>query len=348
MEAPVSAQRRPRARRGRGRWTCSPGSASRTRPTPTRGGCPAASSSGSRSPARSRCEPKIVLFDEPTSALDPELVGEVLDVMRDLARGGTTMIVVTHEIGFAREVADTVVFMDDGRIVEQGPPGRGARPPPARPHPRVPRPRSLTQEESCEHGTSAAAAARAGLALAACGTPDAEKTAASTDAGGVQINLAPDQKRVRAEKVDAIAAKVPEAIRGRRQARRRRERAGLAAAGVPRRRRPHHHRRRARHRPARRRRARAGARPAADVVGEPVPRRPSRTRTTWASRTSPSPRSARTTTTSPPTGSTRSVGRWRRRAGSRRSRSRPTSPGSTSRWAPARTRSRCCCAGTNS
>ncbi|WP_433533531.1 amino acid ABC transporter ATP-binding protein [Micromonospora sp. CA-263727] len=69
-------------------------------------------------------EPKVVLFDEPTSALDPELVGEVLDVMRDLARGGTTMIVVTHEIGFAREVADTVVFMDDGRVVEQGPPRR--------------------------------------------------------------------------------------------------------------------------------------------------------------------------------------------------------------------------------
>ncbi|MEU6104779.1 amino acid ABC transporter ATP-binding protein [Streptomyces flaveolus] len=68
-------------------------------------------------------EPKLLLFDEPTSALDPELVGEVLDVIKDLARQGTTMIVVTHEIGFAREVADTVVFMDDGRIVEQGPPG---------------------------------------------------------------------------------------------------------------------------------------------------------------------------------------------------------------------------------
>ncbi|WP_307717897.1 amino acid ABC transporter ATP-binding protein [Streptomyces sp. V4I23] len=67
-------------------------------------------------------EPKLLLFDEPTSALDPELVGEVLDVIRDLARQGTTMIVVTHEIGFAREVADTVVFMDDGRIVEAGPP----------------------------------------------------------------------------------------------------------------------------------------------------------------------------------------------------------------------------------
>ncbi|MFE0682129.1 amino acid ABC transporter ATP-binding protein [Streptomyces sp. NPDC058961] len=67
-------------------------------------------------------EPKLLLFDEPTSALDPELVGEVLDVIKDLAASGTTMIVVTHEIGFAREVADTVVFMDDGAIVEQGPP----------------------------------------------------------------------------------------------------------------------------------------------------------------------------------------------------------------------------------
>ncbi|GAA3082822.1 amino acid ABC transporter ATP-binding protein [Streptosporangium carneum] len=69
-------------------------------------------------------EPKVILFDEPTSALDPELVGEVLDVVKDLARSGTTMIVVTHEIGFAREVADTVVFMDDGRVVEQGPPSQ--------------------------------------------------------------------------------------------------------------------------------------------------------------------------------------------------------------------------------
>jgi polar amino acid transport system ATP-binding protein len=68
-------------------------------------------------------EPKLLLFDEPTSALDPELVGEVLDVIRDLAAQGTTMIVVTHEIAFAREVADRVVFMADGRIVEQGPPG---------------------------------------------------------------------------------------------------------------------------------------------------------------------------------------------------------------------------------
>jgi polar amino acid transport system ATP-binding protein len=67
--------------------------------------------------------PKLMLFDEPTSALDPELVGEVLEVMRGLAADGMTMIVVTHEIGFAREVCDQVVFMDDGVIVEQGRPG---------------------------------------------------------------------------------------------------------------------------------------------------------------------------------------------------------------------------------
>jgi general L-amino acid transport system ATP-binding protein len=67
-------------------------------------------------------EPKVMLFDEPTSALDPEMVGEVLDVMRDLARGGMTMLVVTHEMGFAREVADRVTFMDGGQIVEEGRP----------------------------------------------------------------------------------------------------------------------------------------------------------------------------------------------------------------------------------
>ncbi|MCW2536285.1 MAG: transporter related protein [Modestobacter sp.] len=67
-------------------------------------------------------EPKLMLFDEPTSALDPELVGEVLDVMRGLAADGMTMIVVTHEMGFAREVGDTLVFMDEGRVVEAGDP----------------------------------------------------------------------------------------------------------------------------------------------------------------------------------------------------------------------------------
>ena len=67
-------------------------------------------------------EPKLMLFDEPTSALDPELVGEVLDVMRELAAEGMTMMVVTHEMGFAREVGDRLVFMDGGVVVEQGPP----------------------------------------------------------------------------------------------------------------------------------------------------------------------------------------------------------------------------------
>jgi ABC-type polar amino acid transport system ATPase subunit len=67
-------------------------------------------------------EPKLMLFDEPTSALDPEMIREVLDVMRDLARDGMTMAVVTHEMGFAREVGDRIVFIDEGRIVEEAPP----------------------------------------------------------------------------------------------------------------------------------------------------------------------------------------------------------------------------------
>lgn len=67
-------------------------------------------------------KPKVMLFDEPTSALDPEMVGEVLDVMRSLAGEGMTMVIVTHEMGFAREVGDRVLFVDDGRILEQGTP----------------------------------------------------------------------------------------------------------------------------------------------------------------------------------------------------------------------------------
>ena len=67
-------------------------------------------------------DPEVMLFDEPTSALDPEMVGEVLEVMKELAREGMTMVVVTHEMGFAREVADRVIFMADGRIVEEGTP----------------------------------------------------------------------------------------------------------------------------------------------------------------------------------------------------------------------------------
>jgi len=67
-------------------------------------------------------DPKVMLFDEPTSALDPEMIGEVLDVMKTLAKEGMTMVVVTHEMGFAREVADRVIFMDEGAIVEVGTP----------------------------------------------------------------------------------------------------------------------------------------------------------------------------------------------------------------------------------
>ena len=80
-------------------------------------------------------DPKLMLFDEPTSALDPEMIREVLDVMRDLARKGMTMMVVTHEMGFAREVCDRIVFIDEGKIVEQGPPDeffKGAKSPRAR------------------------------------------------------------------------------------------------------------------------------------------------------------------------------------------------------------------------
>ncbi|SCJ33594.1 Arginine transport ATP-binding protein ArtM [uncultured Clostridium sp.] len=73
--------------------------------------------------ARALCmEPDVMLFDEPTSALDPEMVGEVLAVMKDLAKEGMTMVVVTHEMGFAREVGDRILFMDDGKIVEEGSP----------------------------------------------------------------------------------------------------------------------------------------------------------------------------------------------------------------------------------
>jgi general L-amino acid transport system ATP-binding protein len=68
-------------------------------------------------------EPKIMLFDEPTSALDPEMIKEVLDVMKELATSGITMVVITHEIGFAKEVADRVLFFEEGRVVEEGPPG---------------------------------------------------------------------------------------------------------------------------------------------------------------------------------------------------------------------------------
>ncbi len=99
-----------------------PGGSGREGRVPTRRNCPAVSSSGWRSPGRWPWIPKLMLFDEPTSALDPELVGEVLAVMQKLAAEGMTMIVVTHEMGFAREVADELVFMDAGVVVERGDP----------------------------------------------------------------------------------------------------------------------------------------------------------------------------------------------------------------------------------
>jgi polar amino acid transport system ATP-binding protein len=95
-------------------------------------------------------KPKLMLFDEPTSALDPELVGEVLAVMRELARDGMTMIAVTHEMGFAREVADQVVFMDGGVVVEQGNPRQVIS------HPQHPRTRSFLQRMQTEQASQQA------------------------------------------------------------------------------------------------------------------------------------------------------------------------------------------------
>ena len=80
-------------------------------------------------------QPKVMLFDEPTSALDPEMINEVLDVMTELARDGMTMLVVTHEMGFARQAADRVVFMDQGQIVEEATPERVLHRPRDRPRP---------------------------------------------------------------------------------------------------------------------------------------------------------------------------------------------------------------------
>ena len=123
IEAPVHVQKRPRAEciaeaeallaEGRHRRQAQPVS---------RRISPAASSSAPRSPARSPCDPQVMLFDEPTSALDPELVGEVLRVMRSLAEEGRTMLVVTHEMGFARDVSNRVMFLHQGVVEEEGPP----------------------------------------------------------------------------------------------------------------------------------------------------------------------------------------------------------------------------------
>ena len=90
-------------------------------------------------------EPEVLLFDEPTSALDPEMVGEVLDLMRSLATDGMTMVVVTHEMGFAREVASRVVFMADGRILEEGAPADLFD------HPQDPRLKDFSQQGAVSH-----------------------------------------------------------------------------------------------------------------------------------------------------------------------------------------------------
>ncbi|MFD9895304.1 amino acid ABC transporter ATP-binding protein [Amycolatopsis sp. NPDC059027] len=122
VEAPISAQRRPRAEAEAlaRELLARVGLAGKTDEYPRR-----LSGGQQQRVAIARAlalRPDVLLFDEPTSALDPELVGEVLAVIKDLAGTGTTMVVVTHELGFAREVADTVVFLDGGRILEQGPP----------------------------------------------------------------------------------------------------------------------------------------------------------------------------------------------------------------------------------
>ena len=117
-------------------------------------------------------DPKLMLFDEPTSALDPELVGEVLKVMRDLAKRGMTMIVVTHEMGFAREVADRVVFMDAGVVVEEGPPAQVIGDPQ---HKRTKAFLSRMRQEEAAHAEAVVASATENAeALAAIAAADAE------------------------------------------------------------------------------------------------------------------------------------------------------------------------------
>ena len=139
-------------------WSCSTASASRAgRPS-----CPAQLSGGQQQRvaiARALAmDPKVMLFDEPTSALDPEMIKEVLDVMVDLAEGGMTMVVVTHEMGFARTAADRVVFMADGRIVEENTPDEFFTNPQTRPRQGLPRqdPRSTdfaTHDPKGDHET---------------------------------------------------------------------------------------------------------------------------------------------------------------------------------------------------
>src|SRR6476469_4931336 len=125
-------------------------------------------------------DPKLMLFDEPTSALDPELVGEVLKVMRDLANDGMTMIVVTHEMGFAREVADRVVFMDAGVVVEEGPPAQVIGNPQ---HKRTKAFLSRMRQEEAAHAEAIVATVTENAeALAAIAAKDAEHDQAAQEA----------------------------------------------------------------------------------------------------------------------------------------------------------------------
>ena len=135
MMGPLQVQgRRAREARAHGAASCCRRSGSPTRPTSIRRGCPGGQQQRVAIARALAMQPKVMLFDEVTSALDPELVGEVLRVMRQLAQEGMTMIIVTHEIPFARDVGDRIIFMDGGVIVEEGPPAG----PPGKSHVRPP------------------------------------------------------------------------------------------------------------------------------------------------------------------------------------------------------------------
>ena len=124
-------------------------------------------------------DPHLMLFDEVTSALDPELVKEVLDVMRELVGEGMTMIVVTHEMGFARDVGDRVVFMDDGQIVEQGPPLTGARRTARGAHQALPRAGARTLRRASGRRPSPAGSRPCRASATAVSRPSSTRTSSS-------------------------------------------------------------------------------------------------------------------------------------------------------------------------
>ena len=129
-------------------------------------------------------DPDMMLFDEPTSALDPELVGDVLGVMQDLAAEGMTMMVVTHEMGFAREVGDKLVFMDDGVDRRGGRARRGARRPAARAHPRLPVQGALSPPGCSGRPGVAPGRRRARRTVRACRATTAGKSSTRSRPGG--------------------------------------------------------------------------------------------------------------------------------------------------------------------